>query len=85
MWVEDLQKYVDPKDKDSGPLTWTGPVLAADRLWMVNSTGHLFAFSAETGAQDDRLYLADPVFVPPIVANNIMYIVLDSGRLVALK
>jgi outer membrane protein assembly factor BamB len=85
MWVKEMQKFKEPDNHDSERVLWTGPVLAADRLWLVNSTGHVEAFSPEDGRQLDRIWLSDPIYIPPIVADNTMYVVLDSGKIVALK
>ena len=85
MWVHDLQKFQDPDDRESARVQWAGPVLAANRLWLVNSLGQLVSFAPEDGNQFDTTDLSDPIYVTPIVAGNVMYVVLDTGRIVALK
>ena len=85
LWAKDLAKYVDPKDKDSDPIIWAGPVLAGEKLWMVNSQGFLASFSPQDGSADAKIDLGDPVFVTPIVVNRTFYIVTDDGALVALR
>ncbi len=85
MWVVELPKFSDPDDKDSDKVNWSGPVLAADRLWLVNSLGHIVSYATDDGKQFDTIDVGDPIFIPPVVADNTMYVVLDNGRLVALK
>ena len=85
MWVADLPKFEDPDDHDSDRVFWTGPVLAGNRLWLVNSQGNLVSFDTADGKQLDTIELGGASYIPPIVANNIMYVVLDNGRIEALK
>ena len=84
-WVHDVQKFEDPDDKESARVFWAGPILAANRLWMVNSLGQLVSFSPDDGKQIDVIDLDDPLYIAPIVANNTMYVIKDNGHIVALK
>jgi len=85
LWVQELPTHEDPSDKSSDPVFWTGPVMAADRLWMVNSLGKLTAYSPDDGKMLYDIDLSDPIYIAPVVAGNIMYVVLDSGKIVALR
>lgn len=84
-WIIDLQKLQDPEDHDSGPVFWAGPILAGNRLWLTNSMGQLVSFAPEDGKQIETVDLSGPVFVAPVAAGGTIYVVLDSGRLVALR
>jgi outer membrane protein assembly factor BamB len=83
-WIAQLQRYKDPED-EKGELFWTGPVLAGDRLWVANSRGDVFAVNAADGAANPFVKLGDPVSLPPIVANQTLYILDDSGRISAFR
>ncbi len=85
MWVTPLPKNVDPDDRDSDPLTWTGPVLAGARLWMSNSNGILASFSVSDGTPLDTIDLGDPVYLLPVVASRTFFVVTDNGNLIALR
>jgi outer membrane protein assembly factor BamB len=85
MWVKTLAKHADPSDKDSDRVVWAGPVLAGERLWMVNSQGMLASFSPNDGASVDNIDLGRPVYLSPIVADRTMYVTADDGTLIALK
>jgi outer membrane protein assembly factor BamB len=85
MWVKPLQKLADPNDKDSDPIFWSGPLLAGERLWMVNSLGQLASFSPNDGSSIDTFDLGSPVYLPPIVADRTMFIIADDGTLIALR
>ncbi len=84
-WIKELQRLEDPEDRDSTPVFWWGPVLAANQLWLTNSLGHLAAFAAVDGKETANQELADAFFIPPVVANNALYVVSDNGRLIALR
>jgi outer membrane protein assembly factor BamB len=85
MWVKKLERLADPADKDSDRVVWSGPILAGERLWMVNSQGKLASFSPGDGASIDMFDLGHPAYLSPIVANHTIYVVTDDGTLVALR
>ena len=83
-WIAQLQRYKDQKD-EKGELFWTGPVLAGDRLWLANTRGDVFSVNAADGAANPFVRLGDPVSPPPIVANQTLYVLDDSGRISAFR
>jgi outer membrane protein assembly factor BamB len=85
IWVKQLAKRADPSDKDSDRVVWTGPVLASERLWMVNSLGQLTSFSPADGAAIDSIDLGNPAYLPPIIVNRTLYVTTDDGTLVTLR
>jgi len=85
MWVSKLPKLSDPTDKESDRIVWAGPVLAGDRLWMVNSMGKLASFSPHDGSPIDTIDIGSPIYLSPIVADHTLYVVTDDGTLVALR
>jgi outer membrane protein assembly factor BamB len=82
-WVTPLTQYVDEKRRD--PIQWSGPVLASDRLLIGGSTGELLALSPYTGEVTGKLELHEPMRLAPVIANRTVYILADSGRLIALR
>ncbi len=81
-WVVQLERYENP-EKRTHPIFWTGPMVANGKLIMANSASQLVEFSLANGAVLQATELPDPVFVQPIVANNTLYIVTDTGDLLA--
>ena len=73
IWVQTLQKTEDPKDKDSDPIYWVGPVPGGDRLWLTNSLGQLVSVSPADGKQLDSIDIGSAVFVPPVIAGGTIY------------
>ena len=82
-WVTPLTQYADEKRRE--PIQWAGPVLASDRLLIGGSTGELLALSPYTGEVIGKLSIGAPMRLAPVVANRTIYILTDSGRLVALR
>ncbi|MGH7087461.1 MAG: PQQ-binding-like beta-propeller repeat protein [Stellaceae bacterium] len=83
-WVRDLPRYADP-EKHANALTWTGPVLAGNRLIVVSSNGEALSISPYTGAPLGTVDFGNPVFVSPVVANNTLYVLTDAADLIALR
>lgn len=82
-WVTPLTQYLD--DKRRKPVLWGGPVLAGDRLLVVGTLGEMLAVSPYTGEILGKLDVRDPVRLAPIIANRTIYVLTDSGRLIALR
>jgi outer membrane protein assembly factor BamB len=82
-WVTPLTQYLD--DKRRKPVLWGGPVLAGDRLLVAGTTGDLLALSPYTGEILGKIDVRDPVRLAPIIANRTIYVLTDSGRLIALR
>ena len=85
VWVQELQHFSEPDDKTSDRVYWTGPVLGGGRLWLTNSMGDLVGFSPTDGKETDRIEIDNPIFIPPVIANCVIYVVTDNGELVALR
>jgi len=83
-WITRLERWRNP-DKETGPIFWTGPVLANNRLWIASSEGIVLSADVTTGATAEFADLDNPVSLPPIVANQILYILDDSGRITAWR
>ncbi len=83
-WVRQLQRYKDQK-KRKDPITWAGPVLAGDRLVVTSSHGYALSISPYTGEILSGMKLSDKSFLPPVVADGVLYILTNDGDLLALK
>src|SRR3954470_22185332 len=82
-WVTPLTQYADEKRRN--PIQWVGPVLASDRLLVGGSTGELLSLSPYSGEVIGKLAIGTPMRLAPVVANRTIYILADSGRLIALR
>jgi outer membrane protein assembly factor BamB len=82
-WVTPLTQYQDEKRRK--PILWGGPVLAGDRLLVGGSTGELLALSPYTGEIIGKLNIGNPMRLAPVVANRVVYVLTDNGRLIALR
>jgi len=83
-WIAQLDRWKNEKKKE-GPIFWTGPVLAGNRLWLANSRGEIFAASATDGVAARYTRLKAGVTLAPVVANSTLYVLDDSGRITAFK
>jgi outer membrane protein assembly factor BamB len=66
-------------------VTWTGPVLAGDRLLVVSSEGYVASVSPYTGKRLNLIKIEAGLSVPPVVAGDTVYFLTDEGDLVAFR
>ena len=83
-WMTELRRYRDVKDK-KGSVSWSGPILAGDRLVLVNSLGEIANVSSADGSVQSIVPTGMPASLAPIVANNTLYILHNNGQLSAWR
>jgi outer membrane protein assembly factor BamB len=83
-WVTQMARWRSPR-REVGPIFWTGPVLANNRLWIASSEGEVQSVDVMTGVATPFTELDDAVSLPPLVANNTLYILDDGGRITAWR
>jgi len=83
-WISKLQRYKNEKKKKK-PISWYGPLLAGGRLVIANSHGAVWSVAPDEGTATEILDVGNDVSLAPIVANNILYILDDSGRISAFR
>lgn len=83
-WITKLQKFRNEEAR-KGPIQWSGPVLAGDRLVLTSSLGDAVSVSPYTGEVLGKIELSGGVYIAPIVAQETLYIVTDSAELIALR
>ena len=83
-WMTQLPRWRDEEDK-KGRIGWTGPVLAGDRLILVNSLGQIVNVSPYDGSIQSTVETGMPATLPPVVAGSTLYILHDSGQLTAWR
>ena len=83
-WVSQLNQYRKPKKKDD-PIFWKGPVLAGSNLWVVNTLGQIWTVNPQDGTATQYTDLKASVSLGPVVANEMLYVLDDSGRITAFR
>jgi outer membrane protein assembly factor BamB len=83
-WITPLKRFENPSS-GKGRIAWTGPILFGGRLVAASSTGTLVFVDPIEGAIERTEKLKDAVFVPPVAADGMLYILTNSGRLIALQ
>ncbi|GAA0635187.1 PQQ-like beta-propeller repeat protein [Brevundimonas lenta] len=64
---------------------WSGPLMASNRLLLVNSEGELVALDPKTGAQTATLRLGAAAYVAPAAYNGSLFVLTDKGELVSIR
>ena len=83
-WLTQLAPYRNVAKKKN-PLFWSGPVLAGDRLWFVNSLGQVFSAAASDGQPVLVADVKAPITLAPIVAGSTLYVLDDNGKINAFR
>ncbi len=83
-WMTQLARFRN-EEKKKNPIFWTGPVLAGNRLWFASSEGELASASAADGSVSQLTDLGAGVSLAPVVANNTLYVLDDSGKISAFR
>jgi outer membrane protein assembly factor BamB len=83
-WINQLPQFERPKSK-KGQIDYVGPILAGGRLIVAGSNGVLVNIDPVTGSYQSPTNVGAGVTVPPIVANNMLFIYDDAGRLHAFR
>jgi len=85
-WISQLRAFkVEKKKKKKDPLTWYGPVLAGNRLVLVNSLGDVVFASPSDGTAGQTIRGKDGFGLGPVVANNTLYVLDQRGRISAYR
>lgn len=93
-WMRDLNEGFKTKKKGSvfgiggrtvqRPL-WSSPILANNRVILTSSTGNLVSVNAKNGEVERRVKLGASAIIGPIAAGPMLYVVTDTGQLIALR
>jgi len=84
LWASQLPAYDDPEDRE-GPIAYSGPVLVAGRLLLTDSEGNLLSYDAETGVGQQIGRISGGSLTGPVVANGMVYVLSEDGRLYAFR
>lgn len=66
-------------------ITWSGPILAQERLLVAGSHGKLSIISPYSGKEMGTIDIPEETFLPPVVANKTLYILSNDGELMATR
>lgn len=83
-WVTEVAPYEDLEAK-ADPIQWSGPMVAGDRVILAGSHGVLAALSPYTGEFLGTMELPGAPAVPPVIANETLYVLTEDGTLAAYR
>lgn len=84
LWIQQLENFKNEK-KRKARTVWTGPLLAGNRLIVASSEGDVTVLDPRSGSVVKEMNVKSAVFVPPVIANETVYILTDEAKLVAFK
>lgn len=83
-WITPLGRWEDPEDRD-GLISWSGPVLAGDRLIVTGNHGLAVSLSPYSGEILGEIEISGGVSLSPAVAEETLYFLTDDADLLALR
>ncbi|MEO7378894.1 MAG: PQQ-binding-like beta-propeller repeat protein, partial [Sphingomicrobium sp.] len=83
-WIAQLPRYRKMKGK-SGSINYQGPILAGDRLIVTGTNGTLININPANGSFQSQASAGGAISLAPVVANQTLYVLTDSGRLAAYR
>jgi len=83
-WINQLPQFGRPKSK-KGQIDYYGPVLAGERLILVGSNGVVVNVDPATGNFQSQTRVSAGISLPPVVANNMLYVLDNDARLHAFR
>lgn len=83
-WSTQLQQYRKEKKKE-GQVYWNGPVLAGGRLFTVDTLGEIGVVNPADGSFSVLFDVNEKVSLPPIVADNTLYVLDEGGTITAFR
>lgn len=81
LWVKKLES--DPEHPYK--VIWEGPIVANNKLYLVNTNGALVTLDPLNGNVLSTTYLKAPVSLAPFIAQETLYILTNSGDLMAFR
>lgn len=83
-WATQLKSFENSKSKKK-PIEWTGPVVAGDRILLGASNGEVWSVSPFNGELLGKIRVSGAIYISPVVANGIVYVLADNARLYAFR
>lgn len=83
-WIGQLPRWRDEEDH-KGRIRWTGPVLAGGRLIAVSTDGRMAQVNPADGTTTSMTEISGPSRLSPVVANGMLYLMDDNGRITAWR
>ena len=84
IWISQLRRYENEKKK-KGRIAWAGPVLVGDHLILVSTLGEVVKVSVQDGVVVDKAKVSGGSIVSPIVADETIFVLTETGRLYAMR
>lgn len=84
LWVSQLARFKDKEDK-TGPIFWTGPILAGGRLLAFSTDGRIAEIKPENGTLVREWRNGEGMRISPVIAGGTLYVLSEDGDLIAYR
>ncbi len=84
IWVSQLARFKN-KTERTGPIFWAGPIMGGGRLLAFSSDGRIAEIDPEKGTLIRESKNGQDVRISPVIAGETLYILSESGNLIAYR
>ncbi len=84
LWVSQLARF-ENREKRTGPITWSGPLLAGGRLMAFSSDGRIAEINPDNGTLVREWRNGESMSLSPIIAGGTLYVLSNDGDLIAYR
>lgn len=83
-WVSRLARYKN-KEERTGPISWTGPLLAGGRLMAFSDDGRAVEINPKDGSLLREWHTGHAIRIAPALAGGTLYLLAEDGSLLAFR
>lgn len=84
IWVSQLARFKN-KTERTGPIFWSGPIMGGGRLLAFSSDGRIAEIDPDKGTLIRESKNGQDMRISPVIAGETLYILTESGTLIAYR
>jgi outer membrane protein assembly factor BamB len=84
IWVTQLRSHKNIKKKKKR-ISYSGPIFVGERLLVMSSKGKAITLNPYDGTILDEFKIGGNVFVAPVIANETVFVMTNSAKLIAFR
>ena len=84
VWIRSLPEFKKEQEKKDR-IVWAGPLIVSNRLIVASSQGNVLALSPQNGETLAEVKVGQPIYIEPIAAAGKIFLLTDTGGLVAIR
>ncbi|MDC0881029.1 PQQ-binding-like beta-propeller repeat protein [Hellea sp.] len=84
IWIKQLRSHKNIKKKKKR-ISYSGPIFVGERLMVMSSRGKAITLNPYDGTIIDEFKIGGNVFIAPVIANETVFVMTNSAKLIAFR